>query len=58
MTEGRATYAAAGVDIEAGHAAGLAVWVLATGSDTLDTLTTARPERLLRDLWELAELLC
>ncbi len=45
------------VDIQAGRAAGLRVWTVATGSDTLATLSQAKPDRLLRDLAELAELL-
>jgi phosphoglycolate phosphatase len=42
------------VDIEAGRAAGLEVWIVPTGSDTLATLQKARPDYLLRDLAELA----
>ena len=45
------------VDIETARAAGLPVWVVATGSDEPGTLDRARPDRRLRDLGELAELL-
>jgi len=45
------------VDVETARQAGVAVWVVATGSDDRDTLAAARPDRLLRDLGELASLL-
>ena len=41
------------VDIETARAAGLAVWVVATGSDSEATLTSARPDRMLQGLEEL-----
>jgi phosphoglycolate phosphatase len=45
------------VDVETARAAGVAVWVVPTGSDTADALRRAGPDRLLRDLHELAVLL-
>jgi 2-phosphoglycolate phosphatase len=45
------------VDIEAGRAAGLPVWVVPTGSDTLETLRGARPERILGGLADVPPLL-
>jgi phosphoglycolate phosphatase len=45
------------VDIDTGRAAHVRVWVVATGSDEPDTLDKAGPERRLRDLHELPELL-
>jgi phosphoglycolate phosphatase len=45
------------VDIETARAAGLAVWVVPTGSDERDVLARAGPGRILRDLHELAALL-
>ena len=44
------------VDVETARAAGVAVWVVPTGSDELETLAQARPDRLLRNLHELAGL--
>ncbi|MHB1423165.1 MAG: HAD family hydrolase [Gemmataceae bacterium] len=46
------------VDIQTARAAGVSVWVVPTGSDTIETLRQAHPDRLLRDLGELRELLC
>jgi phosphoglycolate phosphatase len=43
------------VDVQTARAAGVAVWVVPTGSDERTTLEAARPDRLLRDLHELAE---
>jgi len=45
------------VDIETAVAAGVTVWVVSTGSDELATLEAAGPERILRDLAELVEVL-
>ena len=45
------------IDIETARAAGVRVWVVPTGSDTVAALDAARPDRRLRDLSELAELL-
>jgi phosphoglycolate phosphatase len=45
------------VDIETARGAGVAVWVVPTGSDERDTLRAARPDRLLNDLGELVPLL-
>ncbi len=45
------------VDIETARAAGVAVVVVPTGSDSRSALEAARPDRLLRDLTELAHLL-
>jgi phosphoglycolate phosphatase-like HAD superfamily hydrolase len=45
------------VDIETARAAGVTVWVIPTGSDTQATLVAARPDRLLQDFRELAELI-
>jgi phosphoglycolate phosphatase-like HAD superfamily hydrolase len=42
------------VDVETARAAGVAVWVVPTGSDDIEALRGARPDRLLRDLHELA----
>jgi phosphoglycolate phosphatase len=43
------------VDIETARAAGVCVWVVPTGSEERLRLEQARPDRLLRDLTELAE---
>lgn len=43
------------VDIETARGAGVAVWVVPTGSSDRATLEAARPERLLHDLHELAQ---
>ena len=43
------------VDIQTARAAGVRVWVVPTGSDTVEALDAARPDRRLRDLHELAE---
>jgi phosphoglycolate phosphatase len=45
------------VDIETARAAGVRVWSVPTGSDTREALAAARPDRLLRDLFELCPLL-
>lgn len=44
------------VDIQTARAAGVSVWVVPTGSDEIETLRQAHPDRLLRDLNELREL--
>jgi 2-phosphoglycolate phosphatase len=41
------------VDIETARAAGVTVWVVTTGSDKLETLQAARPDRVIRDFTEL-----
>ncbi len=41
------------VDIQTARAAGVTVWIVPTGSDEIDTLRAAKPDRLLRDLTEL-----
>ena len=43
------------VDIETARGAGVAVWVVPTGSNDRATLEAARPDRLLDDLHELAQ---
>ena len=43
------------VDIETARAAGVRVWVVPTGSDTVEALDAAGPDRRLRDLDELRE---
>lgn len=45
------------VDIETARAAGVAVWVVPTGSDEPQALAQARPDRLLADLHEVRRLL-
>jgi len=40
------------VDIQTARAAGVRVWIVATGSDTRDTLAQARPDRLFSALQE------
>ncbi len=45
------------VDIQTARAAGVTVWVVPTGSDTIETLRQAHPDRLLRNLGELPEIL-
>jgi 2-phosphoglycolate phosphatase len=45
------------VDIQTARSAGVPVWVVPTGSDTREALERARPDRVLRDLSELAALL-
>jgi phosphoglycolate phosphatase len=44
------------VDVETARAAGVAVWVVPTGSDPPDRLQAARPDRLLHDLRDLLAL--
>jgi phosphoglycolate phosphatase-like HAD superfamily hydrolase len=41
------------VDIETARAAGVAVWVVPTGSDSRAALEAARPDRMLESLHEL-----
>ncbi len=41
------------VDIETARAANVAVWIVPTGSDTLETLTAAKPDRMLGCLADL-----
>jgi 2-phosphoglycolate phosphatase len=41
------------VDIETARAAGVAVWIVPTGSDTLETLTAGKPDRILTSLSEM-----
>jgi phosphoglycolate phosphatase len=43
------------VDIETARAAGVRVWVVPTGSDTVAALDAARPDRRLRDMDELRQ---
>jgi len=43
------------VDIDTARSAGVTVWVVPTGSNDRATLEAARPDRLLNDLHELAE---
>jgi 2-phosphoglycolate phosphatase len=45
------------VDVRTARAAGVAVWVVPTGSCAADVLADAQPDRLLRDLHELTEYL-
>lgn len=45
------------VDIETARGAGVAVWVIPSGSDERSTLEAARPDRLLDSLLEFASLL-
>jgi 2-phosphoglycolate phosphatase len=45
------------VDVETARAAGIAVWVVPTGSHDIDTLVRSGPDRVLRDLRELTALL-
>jgi phosphoglycolate phosphatase len=45
------------VDIQTARAAGVSVWVVPTGSDEIETLRQAHPDRLLHNLRELPELL-
>jgi phosphoglycolate phosphatase len=45
------------VDIRTARSAGVSVWVVPTGSEDIEALRRARPDRLLRDLDELRELL-
>jgi phosphoglycolate phosphatase len=44
------------VDIQTARAAGVPVWVIPTGSDTLQALVAAKPDRILRRFSELLEL--
>jgi phosphoglycolate phosphatase len=46
-----------GVDIETARAAGVAVWVVTTGSDAREALEAAGPDRIFRDLTEMLGLL-
>ena len=41
------------VDIETARAAGVTVWIVPTGSDTLETLNAAKPDRMLVTLADL-----
>ena len=43
------------VDIETARAAGVTVWIVPTGSDTLEALIEAKPDRMLRDLHQLLD---
>ncbi len=43
------------IDIQTGRSAGVAVWVVTTGSDTEETLRAARPDRLMHSLAEIEE---
>jgi 2-phosphoglycolate phosphatase len=45
------------VDVQTARAAGIRVWVVSTGSEERAALEQARPDRILRDLGELAEVL-
>ncbi len=45
------------VDIQTARAAGVTVWVVPTGSDEIETLRQAHPDRLLHNLGELPKLL-
>ncbi|HYT89306.1 MAG TPA: HAD-IA family hydrolase [Gemmataceae bacterium] len=45
------------VDIQTARAAGVSVWVVPTGSDERAALEAAHPDRVLRDLHELVDLL-
>ncbi len=45
------------VDIQTARAAGVTVWVVATGSETAQDLDQAQPDRRLRDLLEVLRLL-
>ncbi len=45
------------IDIQTARGAGVTVWVVPTGSDLRETLVEAKPDRLLRDLSEVADLL-
>ncbi len=40
------------VDIQTGQAAGIPVWVVTTGSHDHDTLTSAQPAAVFRDMWQ------
>jgi phosphoglycolate phosphatase len=44
------------VDIQTARAAGVSVWVVPTGSDEIETLRQAHPDRLLLNLSELRDL--
>ena len=46
------------VDIETARGAGVAVWVVPTGSDETDTLQEAKPDRLLDNLRQIIGLCC
>ena len=41
------------VDIQTARAAGVTVWVVPTGAESLETLTAAKPDRLLENLTDL-----
>jgi 2-phosphoglycolate phosphatase len=45
------------IDIETARGAGVSVWTVATGSDDAETLARGRPDRLFRDLHEVASAL-
>src|SRR5262249_4864239 len=45
------------VDIETARAAGVLVWVVASGSDEAETLARAKPDRLLSSFAELSDLI-
>jgi phosphoglycolate phosphatase len=46
------------IDIQTARAAGVTVWVVATGSDDRATLEAAKPDRLFRGLDEVRRALC
>jgi beta-phosphoglucomutase-like phosphatase (HAD superfamily) len=45
------------VDVEAGQAAGMTVWIVATGSDSWDNLQSSPAQRVFRSLTEVHEAL-
>ena len=45
------------VDVQTARAAGVRVWVVPTGSDSVETLDGAKPDRRLRGLGEILDLL-
>ena len=45
------------VDVQTARAAGVAVWIVPTGSDSREAVERARPDRLCRDLREVQEAL-
>jgi phosphoglycolate phosphatase len=45
------------VDIQTGRAAGITIWVVPTGSDEIDVLRAAKPDRLLGQMTDLLGIL-
>lgn len=45
------------VDVLAGRSVGCEVWIVSTGSDSIETLRNAKPDAVFQSLWEIASVL-